>query len=400
MVNYHIRHGQIMNAEDTLAKAEQGLRIEREDSLGLAACNDIQNLVRTASAIRDHGHGSTVTYSAKVFIPLTRYCHTQWDYCSFISPRHSDEKVYITFDEVLTAVHSGMEAGCREVLFFLAAKPEQFSESARNELDQLGCTSTHAYLAYLARRIFQETGILPKLHSGVLNRGELLELRRVSVAQGLMLDSRAEYFCEEGEARYGSPNQHPHVRLGVVAAAGAISVPFTSGIVIGVGESRGERIDSLLALRELNDTYGHLQEIVIQDIRRDPARRSTRISKAMLEELLWTVSVARIIHGADANIQAPADFPQKALVQLLDAGINDWGGISPLVISREGGAKIPQMDVIKRVTASRGKELIPRLPIYPVYGKSLSQWVHPVFHDSITAMTSLMDGARAGKLVG
>jgi len=394
----------LQHAENSLLKAERGLRLDTTEALALASYGDLPRLATTAAAIRDRGHGSTLTYSAKVFIPLTRYCQSQWDYCAFISPRrHSDDKVYIGVDEVLAAVRAGIEVGCREVLFFLSAKPEQFSPSARQELAALGHESTHAYLAFLAEQVYRETGALPKLHSGVLTRQELFELRRVSVAQGLMLDSRAEYFCEEGEARYGTPQQHPHVRLGVVAAAGAMSVPFTSGIVVGTGESRRERIDSLLALRELNDTYGHLQEIVIQDIRRASPGRSTRISKAMLEEMLWTVSVARIIHGADANIQAPADFPPQALTQLLEAGINDWGGISTLLINqgiqlngeKQSGnnvssSRTSQLEAIKQVTLSKGKKLVPRLPVYPSYAEALSRWIDPVFRERITSLSRML----------
>ncbi len=392
--------GSLESAEGSLENAERGMRIDSDEALLLASYVDIPRLAKTAAAIRDCGHGSRLTYSPKVFIPLTRYCQSQWDYCSFISPRDSDDKVYISLDETLDAVRAGMDVGCREVLFFLAAKPEHFSLSAGKELNDLGYKSTHAYLASLAKQIFQETGVLPKLHSGVLNRQELFELRHVSVAQGLMLDSRADYFCEEGEARYGSPHQHPHVRLGVVAAAGAMSVPFTSGIVVGIGESRRERIESLLALRELNDTYGHLQEIVIQDIRREPAGRSTRISRAMLEELLWTVSIARIIHGAEANIQAPADFPPQALERLLDAGINDWGGISPLLSSRNKDTHASsQLEIIKKITASKGKALVPRLPLYPSYAKSLTRWLDPVFHDVITSLMVMMDRELAGEFV-
>ena len=380
------------NVEGALDKAESGLRIGREEALLLTDSGDLQRLTRVAAELRDRGHESMLTYSSKVFIPLTRYCQSQWDYCSFINPHHGEDKVYISFEEVLGAVHAGMEVNCREVLFFLASKPEQFSLSARNELARLGFESSHAYLASLAQQVFQQTGVLPKLHSGVLNRQELFELRQVSVAQGLMLDSRAEYFCEEGEARYGSPHQHPHVRLGVVAAAGAMSVPFTSGIVVGIGESRRERIESLLALREINDTYGHIQEIVIQDIRREPTGRSTRISKAMLEELLWTVSVARIIYGAEANIQAPADFPSQVLVKLLDAGVSDWGGISPLFSSRSKGIDVgSQLEVLRKVAASRGKNLVPRLPVYPCYEKSLARWVDPEFHDVISSLTKMMN---------
>lgn len=388
-----------IDPENVLQKAGRGLRIDGGEAIALSGCTDIGRLAKTAAALRDHGHGPRLSYAAKVFVPLTRYCQSQWDYCAFISPRRHRHKVYISLDEVLEAVYKGIEVGCREALFFVAAKPEHFSAAARRELQDFGYASTHAYLAALAQQVFQHTGVLPKLHSGVLNRGELYQLRRVSVAQGLMLDSRADYFCREGEARYGSPHQHPHVRLGVVAAAGAMSIPFTSGIVIGIGESRRERIDSLLALRELHDTYGHLQETVVQDIRHGSAGGGTRISRTTLQELLWTVAVARIIQGPNANIQAPADLPPQALLQLVDAGVNDWGGISPLS-SNGSGAAASQLQLIRRVAQAKGRQLLPRLPVYPAYVKALSRWVDPAFHATISALSTPIHKPSTSELAG
>jgi FO synthase len=366
----------------------KGHKINNDEALALATCDDLELLTEAASIIRDQGHGDIITYSPKVIVPFTSFCDAQWDYCAVANPAHHDKNIYLSQSEILAIAQRGREMECVEILFFLAAKPEQFSSAARAELQQLGFESTLDYLAAMAKLVFEETGLLPKLHSGVLNRDELSKLRKVSLAQGLMLDSRIEYLSDDEGNSYGSTNQHPYVRLGVAAAAGAINVPFTSGIIIGIGESRRERIDALLGLRYLSETYDHLQEVVIQHYRSDAEIKNNLISKSLLKELLWTVAVARIMFGANANIQAPADLPSPALEMLLQAGINDWGSVTPAPISLIGSTTPwPQLQRITTATNKLNKTLRIRLPLYPAFIKDCERWLDNRFVNTISTLT-------------
>lgn len=378
-----------LNINKVTNKALQGHLPSDDEALTLTNCDNIDLLTYTAATMRDHGHGSIITYSPKVIIPFTSFCNAEWDYCTLSNPFRNSNNIYLEKQEILNIAQRGLDAGCYEVLFFLSTKPEQWSEKSKSELKRLGYKSTLDYLIAMAEYVYERTGMLPKLHSGVLNRNELSHLRSVSLAQGLMLDSRAEYLCEESSNSYGATNQNLYVRLGVAAAAGAVNIPFTSGIVIGLGESRRERIDALLGLRHLNETFGHLQEIVIQNYRHEVDIKGNRISKSMLQELLWTIAVSRIIFGPDANIQAPADLPMPALSLILNAGINDWGSVIPTPIGLTGkGAPWLQLEVISEVTKKQGKQLHTRLPLYPSYVKTKNKWLDEGFHKTVTSLTN------------
>ncbi len=378
----------LKNLHKITNKVIRGNQLNTEEALLLADADDIELLTEAAAIIRDQGHGNIITYAPKVIIPFTSFCDDQWDYCTISNIDRNKTRIYLTKQEILAIAKRGLDVGCVEVLFFLAAKPEQYSEAAKQELQALGYDSTLDYLAAMAKMCFEQTSLLPKLHSGVLTRDELSKLRKVSLAQGLMLDSRTEYLCEDGASSYGATNQHPYVRLGVTAAAGAMNVPFTSGIIIGIGESRRERIDTLLGLRDLANTCGHLQEIVIQNYRHPAEIRGNRLSKSMLKELLWTIAVSRILFGAEANIQAPADLPNPALAQMLEAGINDWGSVIPVNIGLVGSdVPWPQLERIKATTKAHGKQLRIRLPLYPAYIKESSKWLDSCFFNAVEALT-------------
>ncbi len=220
---------------------------------------DVSTLMETARVLRDNGHGSVISYSRKVFIPLTQLCRDSCHYCTFAHPPRKGEAAYLKPDEVLAIATAGARAGCKEALFTLGDKPEERYRAARNELAGLGHETTISYLAECAQMVFKKTGLLPHLNPGLMNRPEILDLRNVSVSQGIMLESIADRFCREGGPHYGSPDKIPAARLETISIAGEASVAFTTGLLIGIGETREERLESLLSLRALHEEFGHIQ---------------------------------------------------------------------------------------------------------------------------------------------
>ena len=259
-----------MTTEDMLSRAASGQRPSAEEALALAECADPQPLMRVAATLRDKGHGELVSYSRKVFIPLTQLCRDVCHYCTFAHPPRRGEAAYLDADQVLAIARAGAKAGCHEALFTLGDKPELRYRAAREALARLGHDTTLSYLAQMAELVLRETGLLPHLNPGVMTRADIDRLRQVSVSQGIMLESAAERLRYRGGPHFGSPDKDPALRLETIAAAGEAAVPFTSGILIGIGETRRERIQSLLALRDLHERYGHLQEIIIQNFRAKP----------------------------------------------------------------------------------------------------------------------------------
>ena len=301
-----------------------------EDALALAACDDLAALRDAAAAIRDAGHGRVVSYSRKVFIPLTQLCRDSCHYCTFAHPPRSGEAAFLSPEEVLAIARAGAAADCREALFTLGDKPELRYRAAREALARLGHATTLSYLAEMAALVLRETGLLPHLNPGVMEAGDIACLRAVSVSQGLMLETASARLGQRGQPHFGSPDKDPAVRLATIAAAGAASVPFTSGILIGIGETRAERIEALLALRDLHRRFGHLQEIIVQNFRAKPGTRMAQSPEPTLADHLWTIAVARIIFGPAMNIQAPPNLAAGELAEIVASGINDWGGVSPV----------------------------------------------------------------------
>ena len=332
-------------------------------------------LMPRAAALRDAGHGAVVSYSRKVFIALTRLCRDSCHYCTFAQPPRPGARAYLTPEEVLEIARAGRDAGCHEALFTLGDKPELRYEVARHELAGLGHTSTIEYLAAMCDLVRRETGLLPHVNPGVLGREDVARLREASASQGLMLESTAQRLCERGGPHFGSPDKQPAARLATLRLAGELRVPFTTGILIGIGETRSERVDALLAIKQLHDEYGHIQEVIVQNFRAKHGTRMAHVPDAPHDELLWTIAVARLILGADMNIQAPPNLSGDDCGALIAAGINDWGGISPVTPDHVNPeAPWPALDKLRAITSAHGKVLVERLPSYPAYCRDARRW--------------------------
>jgi FO synthase len=328
------------------------------------------------AAARELRTSRVVTYSPKVFVPLTKLCRDVCHYCTFARPPRRGEQAYLREDEVLAIARAGAAAGCHEALFTLGDKPELRYRAAREELAELGCATTLEYLARCAKLVLEETGLLPHLNPGVLTHADLGELRKVSVSQGLMLETASERLSRRGGPHFGSPDKLPAARLGTIDAAGLERVPFTTGILIGIGETRAERIEALLAIRELHERHGHVQEVIVQNFRAKEGTRMADAPEPSLDELLWSAAAARLVLGPDMHVQAPPNLSYDDFPRLLEAGIDDWGGISPVTIDHVNPeAPWPEVERLERATRAAGFELAPRLAVYPEYLDSA--WLEP-----------------------
>src|SRR5215470_4649228 len=373
-----------MTIDEALARAGAGERLFEAQVLALAECADPRPLMLVAARLRDAVHGELVSYSRKVFIPLTQLCRDVCHYCTFAHPPRPGEPAYLDAEQVLEIAQAGARAGCHEALFTLGDKPELRYGAARDALARLGHETTLSYLAEMAGLVLRETGLLPHLNPGVMTREEIDRLRKVSVSQGIMLESAAERLRRRGGPHFGSPDKDPVARLATIRAAGDAAVPFTSGILIGIGETRRERIESLLALRDLHDQYGHLQEIIIQNFRAKPGTRMAAAPEPDLDDHLWTIAAARLIFGPEMNIQAPPNLNPGGLAEMIDAGINDWGGVSPVTPDHVNPeAPWPALDRLARETAAAGKLLVERLAVYPSYTRDLEHWVDPALRSAV-----------------
>jgi len=320
-----------------------------------------------AARERRRGDG-LVTYSPKVFVPLTTLCRDVCGYCTFARPPRRGERAFRTEAEVLAIARAGAAAGCTEALFTLGDKPELRYKVARDELAALGCETTLEYLGRVAKLVLEETGLLPHLNPGVMSLDELAALRPVSASMGIMLETVAERLSARGGPHWASPDKEPARRLQTIAWAGELRVPFTSGILIGIGETRAERLEALEALRALHERHGHLQEVIVQNFRAKPGTRMAAHPEPGLDDHLWTIAAARIVLPEDVSVQAPPNLAYDDFPRLLDAGIDDWGGVSPVTIDHVNPeAPWPERDRLESATRSRGLELAARLPVYPRY---------------------------------
>lgn len=369
---------------ELLQSVRNGGRIDDAEAGLLVGHVDLQLLMKTASVLRDWGHGSVISYSRKVFIPLTRLCRDVCHYCTFARRPRRGERAYLSPGEVVKIARAGAAAGCREALFTLGDKPESRYRAARDELESLGHETTLSYLAACAREVFEATGLFPHANPGVMDRGEITVLREVCVSQGLMLESVSDRLCEKGGPHYGSPDKIPARRLNTTRLAGEVRVPFTSGILIGIGESRVERIESLVALRRLHEEFGHIQELIVQNFRPKPKTPMANHPETPLEELLWTIAVARLLFGPDMNIQAPPNLNAGNLARLVEAGVNDWGGVSPVTPDHVNPeAPWPHLDALRGQTEAAGKTLVDRLAIYPAYVREDERWLSAGFRTPV-----------------
>ena len=367
-----------MRAERTLAAAADGELPDAAGALALADFPDTRALAEVASMLRDREFLNVVTYSRKVFIPLTHLCRDVCHYCTFAQTPSRLDAPFMSLDRVLEVARHGAALGCKEALFTLGEKPELRYRAAREALAQMGYETTVAYLRDAAAAVLEETGLLPHLNPGNMTPEEIALLRPVSPSMGIMLESASDRLTERGMPHYGSPDKVPAVRLRTLRDGGAAGVPFTTGILIGIGETRRERIESLLAIRDAHEQHGHIQEVIVQNFRAKPDTKMRHAPEPSLDELLWTIAVARIIFGASMSIQAPPNLSPGVLQQIVAAGINDWGGVSPLTpdfVNPE--APWPHVEELARETEAAGKHLHERLTIYPAYASEPDQWLDP-----------------------
>jgi FO synthase len=316
-----------------------------------------------------------VTYSPKVFIPLTKLCRDVCHYCTFAHPPRRGERAYMSGAEVLAVARAGAEAGCREALFTLGDKPELRYRAAREELAELGCRTTIEYLARMCELVLAETGLLPHVNPGVMTRADVELLRPVSASMGLMLETASERLSAKAGPHYGSPDKLPERRLETIRLAGELAVPFTTGILIGIGETRAERIEGLEAIAALHERYGHIQEVIVQNFRAKPGTKMAAHPEPTLEEHLWTIRAAREVLGPALKIQAPPNLAYADFPRLLEAGIDDWGGVSPVTIDHVNPeAPWPEIERLRAATEAAGRELAARLAIYPAYVADLERW--------------------------
>ena len=342
----------------------------------LARAKDVSTLTTVAQNLTLSRHRRLVSYSRKVFIPLTQLCRDVCHYCTFASTPIRNEPAFLSPGQVLQIARAGADAGCKEALFTLGDKPELRYRAVREALADLGHESTRSYLEAMAQLTLDETGLLPHLNPGVMTRDELVKLRRVSASMGLMLESASSRLCAKGGPHWGSPDKHPAVRLNTIGAAGELHIPFTTGLLIGIGETRSERIDALLAIRDLHDVHQHIQEIIIQNFR---AKRGTLMEatpEPSLTEQVWTIAVARILFGSEMTIQAPPNLRPDSHLELIRAGINDWGGVSPVTPDHVNPeAPWPHLDDLAAATAAAGRTLVERLTIHPAYLRAPDEWL-------------------------
>jgi FO synthase len=349
--------------------ALEGRRLDEAQALALADARGAEHpaLWAAAAELRDRGRPAVVTYSRKVFIPLTNLCRDVCSYCTFAQLDTDPRAHTMSPDEVLAVAEAGARLGCKEALFTLGDRPEARFESHRRALRRFGHESTQSYLAAMCRMVLERTGLLPHPNAGVLGRRELSELREVSASQGMMLESVSERLCGPGGPHEGAPDKRPATRLAMLRRAGELRIPFTSGILIGIGETPRERVEALLALRDLHERYGHIQEVIVQNFRAKPDTPMAAAGEPGLVELMSACAIARLVMGPAMSIQAPPNLSAD-YGPLLLSGINDWGGVSPLTpdfVNPE--APWPDIDGLRRLCADAGYELRERLTIYPEY---------------------------------
>ena len=384
-----------MTKDSILDSAASGDRLDEDQALALAGFEDTGALMAVARGLRDRRSGDVVTYSPKVFIPLTELCRDVCRYCTFAKTPGNVRAPYLSVDEAVDVARRGAEAGCTEALFTLGDQPERRYRAAREALARMGFESTIDYLVHAARRVHEETGLLPHVNPGIMQREELARLREVSVSAGIMLESTSRRLCEKGGPHYGSPDKDPEVRLATLERAGALAVPFTTGILIGIGETRRERVESLLAIRDVHERHGHIQEVIVQNFRAKPGTPMAAAPEPSLEDHLWTIAVARLVMGPDTSIQAPPNLRPGALARLIEAGLDDWGGVSPVTPDHVNPeAPWPHLVELERATESAGKSLAPRLAIHPRYVADPERWIDPGLRSAVLAAS---DGQGLGR---
>lgn len=357
---------------------------DARDWLERLEARPLDRLLAEAEALTLAGHGTVVTYSRKVFIPLTRLCRDVCHYCTFAQRPSQLASPYLELDEVLAIARDGEEAGCREALFTLGDRPEDRYAAARNWLDERGYASTLDYVAAASAMVLRETALLPHINPGLMTAADYAALRPVSASMGLMLESASARLCEKGMPHFGSPDKQPQARLESIRLAGEAGVPFTTGLLVGIGETRAERVEGLLALRDLQQRHGHLQEVIIQNFRAKADTLMRHAGDLPLAEHLWTIAAARLILGPDMTIQAPPNLQPGELAWLVRAGVNDWGGVSPVTPDHVNPeAPWPHLVKLETETGDAGRHLRERLAIGPAFARNVAKWVDPALRTRI-----------------
>jgi len=352
----------------------------------------LASLEASARAVCDAlPRGHLVTYSRKVFIPLTRLCRDTCGYCTFTHPPAADSRAYLTLGECVAIAEKGKAAGCTEALFTLGDTPEARWPEAQQELDSLGYTSTLEYLEACCQAVVDATGLIPHVNAGVMTEAEFGRLKRVSGSQGLMLETISRRLGERGGPHFGCDSKDPETRLEVLEAAGRAGVPFTTGILIGIGETRLERLETLAAIQASHARHGHIQECIVQPFRAKAGTAMRNHPELDVDEVVWSVCAARLLLSGDISVQTPPNLSREAdLVRFVNAGINDWGGVSPGVTPDHVNPERswPDVTVLERATAEAGKVLVARLPVYPPFLRGPSRWIDP---GMATALRRLRD---------
>src|SRR5689334_20081202 len=367
-----------------LRRAADGRTLDVAEAAVLltARGRSLDELLAVAGAVRDAGlvaagRPGVVTFSKKVFIPLTRLCRDRCHYCTFATVPSRLPAEYLELEDVLAIAREGAAQGCKEALFTLGDRPEERWPQAKRWLDERGYDSTLDYLRACAVAVLEQTGLLPHLNPGVLSWADLQRLKPVAPSMGMMLETTAtRLWSEPGGPHYASPDKEPAVRLRVLEDAGGVNVPFTTGILIGIGENLDERAESLFAIRKVAREYGHIQEVIVQNFRAKPDTAMRGMPDAELRDLAATIAVARLVLGPKARIQAPPNLIEGEYDLLLRAGIDDWGGVSPLTPDHVNPERPwPQIEELAARTAAAGYELRERLTIYPEYARKGDPWI-------------------------
>ena len=386
----------------TLARARDGKSLDVDEATVLlhARGEDLHKLLDYASRTRDAGLESAnrpgiITYSRKVFIPLTRLCRDRCGYCTFATVPHRLDHLYLEPDHILAIARRGAELGCKEALFTLGDKPEDRWRQAREWLDAHGYDDTLSYVRAMAIRVLEETGLLPHLNPGVLSWQDFQRLKPVAPSMGMMLETTANrLYSTKGAPHFGSPDKDPAVRLRVLEDAGRSNVPFTTGILIGIGETRRERAESVFAIRKIAREYRGIQEIIVQNFRAKPDTKMRDVPDAELDDLAATIAVTRLILGSKARIQAPPNLVGAQYDLILRAGIDDWGGVSPLTPDHVNPERPwPDIDELAARTAQAGFTLRERLTIYPPYLRE--PWLDPRLARHVAALADPATGLAA-----
>lgn len=345
------------------------MMLTRTQALALEQASDAQfkALSQQAAAVRDTYWGRTLTYSRKVFVPLTNMCRDDCGYCTFVQKPGTPNARVMTPDEVMAVVHEGERQGCKEVLFSLGEKPELRYFEAREALLRLGHSSMVDYLAQMCERVLAESSLLPHVNAGTLSSRDIEKLKPVSASMGMMLENVSRRLIQRGQAHYACPDKVPLQRIRTLERAGEQGVPFTTGILIGIGENWAERVDSLITINNLHRRYGHIQEVIVQNFRAKPGTAMAHHPEPGLDDMVRTLVLARLVLDPAISVQAPPNLQQR-FGAYIAAGINDWGGISPLTLDHINPERAwPQIESLRQATAGCGYGLAERLAVYPHY---------------------------------